>query len=145
MFISSVNLYYLFEKIIKKGYSCKGMVKSYTVDKTINNKVDFAYIVDSFILWHAGLYHIDKSTMKRMLTCNLISYNENDVFKCKTCVESNMTKKPCQSVNMTSIILDLIHTNTCELNGMLTSGENVKKMKGGDFLYITLKGKSLFC
>lgn len=59
-----------------------------------------------------------------MLKCDLISYNENDVFKCKTCVESKMTKKLYQSVKRNSNILELIHTDICKLNCMLNRGKN---------------------
>jgi Fe2+ transport system protein FeoA len=112
-------------KFVGKGYSSEGMVKLCTIDKSLNNKVDFAYIVvDSFSLWHARLGHISKSTMKRLLKCDMISYNEKDAYKCKTCIESKMIKKPYQRVNRTSNILELIHTDICELNGMLTRGGN---------------------
>lgn len=62
--------------------------------------------------------------MKKMFKCELISYNENDAFKCQTYIESKMTKKSYQSVNRTSSILELIHTDICELNGILTRGGN---------------------
>lgn len=48
----------------------------------------------------------------------------NNAYKCKTCVETKIVKKPYQSVNKTSQILRLIYSDICELNYMLTRGEN---------------------
>lgn len=95
-----------------------------TVDNIINHKIDFVYLVVSFTLWHARLDHIGTSTMKIMLNCDMISYDVNNAYKCKTCVESKMVKKLYQSVKRTSQILELIHSDTCKLNCMLTRDEN---------------------
>lgn len=43
-------------------------------------KVDFAYLIDSFILWHTRLGHIVASTMKKMLDCDMVAYNVNDAY-----------------------------------------------------------------
>ena len=40
------------------------------------------------------------------------------------CVKSKMIKKPLYSVERSSNLLDLIHSDLCELNGMLTRGGN---------------------
>ena len=40
------------------------------------------------------------------------------------CVKSKMIKKPFYSVERSSNLLDLIHSDLCELNGMLTRGGN---------------------
>ena len=40
------------------------------------------------------------------------------------CVKSKMIKKPLYSVERSSNFLDLIHSDLCELNGMLTRGGN---------------------
>ena len=90
----------------------------------INKDVSFAYVVDSVSLWHNRLAHIDISTMKRMIKYGLISCNINEFIKCKLCVKSEMIKKPFKSVEKNTNLIDLIHSDICELNGMLTRKGN---------------------
>ena len=52
----------------------------------------------------------------------LISYTDSQNDKCKVCIRSKFTKKYFPSVERSSQILDLIHTDICELNGILTRG-----------------------
>ncbi|URE42102.1 Retrotransposon protein [Musa troglodytarum] len=111
---------------VGKGYSTEGMVKLSIVDNDseFNKNVAFVYIVDSCSLWHDRLAHIRTSTIKRMIKCSLINYHFNDLHKCKICVKSKMMKKPFKSIERHTNLLDLIHSDICELNGMLTRGDN---------------------
>lgn len=59
----------------------------------------------------------------------------NNAYKCKTCVEFKMIKKPYQSVNKISYILELIHLDICELH-MLTIGENRYFITFIDYYYM---------
>ena len=52
----------------------------------------------------------------------LIEINNKEFDKCETCVKSKFTKKPFPSVKRDTSILQLIHSNICELNGILTCG-----------------------
>jgi hypothetical protein len=63
-------------KFVGKGYSSERMVKLCTIDKSFDNKVHFAYIVYLFLLCHAKLGHIGKSTMQQMIKCDFISCHE---------------------------------------------------------------------
>ncbi|XP_050890241.1 uncharacterized protein LOC127095614 [Lathyrus oleraceus] len=47
-----------------------------------------------------------------------------DFKKCELCVESKMIKKPFKSVERKTKLLDLVHSDLCEFNGMLTRGGN---------------------
>ena len=113
---------------VGKGYSTERMVKLSVVTNdqlnVINKDVSFAYVVDSVSLWHNRLAHIGISTMKRMIKYDLISCNINKFKKCELCVKSKMIKKPFKSVERNTNLLDLIHSDICELNGMLTKGGN---------------------
>lgn len=100
------------------------MIKLCIVDNINKNKVDFVYVLNFFALWYARLGHIGASTMKKMLKCDVISYNTNKIYKCKTCVES-MIKRSYQIVNRTSQSLLHIHSNICESNSKLTMGGNM--------------------
>ena len=70
------------------------------------------------------LAHIGFSTMKRLIKCGLISCKSDKLDKCEICVKSKMIKKPFYSVERNSKLLDLIHSDICEFNGMLTHGGN---------------------
>lgn len=84
-------------------------------------KVNFSYMIDSFTLWHARLGYIGASMTKRMLKCYMISYKVNDAYKSKIYVKSKMIKKTFQSVNRTSHILELTHSDIFEFNSMLST------------------------
>ena len=45
---------------------------------------------------------------------------DKQVEKCEICIQSKMTKKPFPSVERNNQLLELIHSDICELNGELT-------------------------
>jgi hypothetical protein len=105
---------------VGKGYSCNGMYKlSIIINK---NDVGCAYIVDSSLMWHARLGHLNFKYMKYMSKYELISYKQDVHDKCEICIESKIKKKPFPSTNRDSQLLELIHSDVCELNGILTRG-----------------------
>lgn len=69
------------------------MVILCTIDNMNKNKVNFAYLINVFTLWHVRLCHIGASTIKRTLKCDMISYNRNEIYKCKTYIESKNKKE----------------------------------------------------
>ncbi|XP_050908623.1 uncharacterized protein LOC127122307 [Lathyrus oleraceus] len=107
-----------------KGYSVEGMIKLYTTDNIINEIPNCAYMLEYTSLWKSRLEHIDISTMNRLIKYDLISCNIYDFEKCEKCVKSKMIKKPFKSVERKSNLLDLVHSNLCEFNAMLTRGGN---------------------
>ena len=110
---------------IGKGYSSDRMVKLCIVDNGINNNnVSSAYMLDSVSLWHGRLAHIGLITMKIMIKCGLISCDVDKFKKCEICVKSKMIKKPFKSVERNLDLLELVHTDIYELNGILTRGGN---------------------
>ena len=111
---------------VGKGYSCDGMIKLCTNDNIIKMASTSAYMCDSnsLFLWHNRLAHVGLSTIKRIVKCGLIACDTKKFEKCEICVKSKMIKKPFHSVERSSNLLDLIHSDLCELNGMLTRGGN---------------------
>ena len=106
---------------VGKGYSCNDMYKlSIIINK---NNVGCSYIVDYSLMWHAKLGHLDFKYMKYMSKHRLISYKQDVYDKCEICIESKIRKKSFSSTNRDSQLLELIHSNVCELNGILTRGE----------------------
>jgi transposase InsO family protein len=51
-----------------------------------------------------------------------ISYQHDNNNKCEVCIEAKMTKKPFSRVERNSQLLELVHFDICEINGMLTRG-----------------------
>uniref|UniRef100_F6H3T4 ABC transporter G family member 40 n=1 Tax=Vitis vinifera TaxID=29760 RepID=F6H3T4_VITVI len=111
---------------VGKGYSCDGMIKLSTNDNINKMTSTSAYMCDSnsLILWHNRLAHVGLSTIKRIVKCGLIACDTKKFEKCEICIKSKMIKKPFHSVERSSNLLDLIHSDLCELNGMLTRGRN---------------------
>jgi hypothetical protein len=104
---------------IGKGYSCDGMFKLSIINKAISHS---SYIVESSSLWHGRLAHLNFKYLKYMSKRGLISYKHDNNEKCEICIQAKMTKKPFPIVHRNSQILELIHSDICELNGILTRG-----------------------
>ena len=70
---------------VRKGYLTEGLFKlNVLVTKTMNNnKNTYVYIVDSFVLWHARLGHVNNRSIYRMVNLNLLpKFDVNIHNKC---------------------------------------------------------------
>ena len=104
---------------VEKGYSCYDMFK-FSINE-IN--VIFAYMVESTsLLWHARLRHLNYRYLKYMCKHGYISYQHDNNNKCEVCIQAKMTKKFFPRVERNSQLLELIHSDICEVNDMLTRG-----------------------
>src|SRR3954467_11075985 len=73
-----------------------------------------------------------------MHNMELIKVDRKELEKCKVCARSKIVRKPFGSVQRESQLLDLVHTDICELNEILT--------RGGRRYYITfIDDASRFC
>jgi hypothetical protein len=81
------------------------------------NKINYgcAYIVESSILWHNRLAHLNFRSLKFMSKHGLIPYNHDHSAKCEICIQAKMTKKPFPKTNRNSQLLELVHSDVCEL------------------------------
>jgi hypothetical protein len=104
---------------IGKDYSCNGLFKLSVINKTISH---FSYIVESSSLWHGRLAHLNFKYLKYMSKHGLISYKHDNNEQCEICIQAKMAKKPFPTIHRNSQILELIHFDICELNGILTRG-----------------------
>lgn len=57
-----------------------------------------------------------------MVTCGLINYDVKDFNKYEICVKSKVIKQLFSSVEGNSNMLDLVLSDLCSFNGMLTRG-----------------------
>ena len=103
---------------VGKGYSFDGMFKL-----SINKVNSSVYIVDSSsTLWHSRLAHLNYRSLKYLSKHDLISCKDVTFKNCEICTQDKITKKPFQNVQRNTEILDLVHYDICEFNGILTRG-----------------------
>jgi len=79
------------------------------------------YMVEStFSFWHARLGHLNYRYLKYMCKYDYISYQHDDNDKCEVCIQAKMTKKLFPKVERNSQLLEVVQSNICEINDMLT-------------------------
>src|SRR3954470_510103 len=110
-------------QFIGKGYECGGLFRLSLSDictKVINH---ICHDNESNV-WHSRLCHINFGSMTRLANMSLIPKVPTvKGSKCQVCVQA---KQPCKS-HMTAEArdlapLELIHSDLCEMNGMMTKG-----------------------
>ena len=76
-------------------------------------------------VWHSRFCHVGFDTIARMSRSELIP--KCDIVKnskCQTCVQAKQPRKPFKALESEKNLapLDLIHSDLCEMNGVLTKG-----------------------
>jgi hypothetical protein len=102
---------------VRKCYSCDRMFKL-----GINNKVNVSiYMIElSLSLWHDHLTYFSFRSLKNMAKHNLISYNIEDKRTCEIYIQEKITRKTFSKVEKNINLLELVHSDICELNDILT-------------------------
>ena len=105
-----------------RGYACDGMFKL----NVENNKasINSVYMLSFINFWHAHLCHIISKYVGIMCSLGLIPRLSKDFEKCETCSQAKITKMPHKSVVRNTELLELIHSDLCEFERILTRGEN---------------------
>jgi len=78
-------------------------------------------LIDSS-LWHARLGHVHYKGMLEMSKDDLIPSFDGNVGKCNTCMLTKITRKPFKSIIRKSVILELIHSDLCDLHATPSLG-----------------------
>lgn len=102
---------------VGKGYAVDSMFK---LNVEIN-QASSSYSVCTFTLWHSRLCHVNKRLVKNMSTLGLIpnlSMGNNE--QCEICSQAKITKKSHKSVKRETEHLELVHSDLCEFEGILT-------------------------
>ena len=111
---------------VGKGYLTEGLFKlNVLVTNTMNNnKNTSVYIVDSFVLWHARLGHVNNRSIYRMVNLNLLpKFDVNIHNKCEICTESKFARQSFKSVQERSNeLLTLIHSDLCDFKAIPSRG-----------------------
>ena len=86
------------------------------------NASSFAYLLDSFDLWHMRLGHVNNPYVMKMKTLGLIlALTFDSKTKCQICAKSKLPKKTCISMTSRhSNFLDLIQTYLGDLKQTMT-------------------------
>jgi len=111
-----------FGSFIGKGYECGGLFRFSLLD--MRNNVVNHVCDDESNVWHSRLCHINSGSMMRLSSMSLIpKITFVKGSKCQICVQSKQTRKPHKAVEERCLEpLELIHSDLCEMNGVLTKG-----------------------
>ncbi|GJS37654.1 zinc finger, CCHC-type containing protein [Tanacetum coccineum] len=74
------------------------------------------------ILWHARLGYVHFKRMQDMSKDGLIPAFDMDIEKCKTCMLTKITKKPFQIIKHKTEVLELIHSDLCDMHATPSLG-----------------------
>ncbi|GJV75822.1 zinc finger, CCHC-type containing protein [Tanacetum coccineum] len=92
----------------------------------VNDNIASAFMstskLNDSILWHARLGHVHFKRMHDMSKDGLISAFDMDTKKCKTCMLNKITNKPFQNVKRETEVLELIHSDLCDLHATPSLG-----------------------
>jgi hypothetical protein len=113
-------------QFIGKGYLCGGLFCFSVSDfynKYVNNICDGINESDASV-WHSRLCHLNFGSMSRLLNLSLIlNFSIVKGSKCHSCVQSKQPQKPHKIAEERHLIpLELIHSDICEMNGVLIEG-----------------------
>ena len=105
---------------VGKGYMYDSMFKL-----NINNKTSTisAYIVECpSLLWHNRLGHVNIRKMHDMVKLELLPRIDINMEKCRTCMLTKITRKPFPNVQSISNLLELIHSDLCDMHSTPSLG-----------------------
>ena len=77
-----------------------------------------AYMLDFVFFMHGRFIHIGINTMKKLVKCDMIYCNVDELNKCEICIKFKMTRQSFHNIERNVNLLDFVHSNICELNGM---------------------------
>ena len=124
---------------VGKGYDCGGLFRL-SLHDVCNKMVNYVNISDESDLWHSCFCHASFGCLMRLANLNLIpKFNLVKKSKCHVCVESKQPRKPHKAAEARNLApLELVHSDLCEMNGILT--------KGGKRYFITfIDDSTRFC
>src|SRR5438128_48368 len=112
-------------QFIGKGYECGGLFRFSLSDfcnKSVNH-ICGSVNADASV-WHSRLCHVNFGLMSRLSSMSLIpNFTIAKGSKCHSCVQSKQPRKPHTADEERNLApLELIHSDLCEMNGVLTKG-----------------------
>ena len=120
-------------QFVGKGYDCGGLFR-FSLAEFYNKSVNHicGNVSDDASVWHSRLCHVNFGLMSRLSSmCLIPKFTIAKGSKCHSCVQSKQPRKPHKAAEERHLApLELIHSDLCEMNGVLT--------KGGKRYFITL-------
>nr|ABF93649.1 retrotransposon protein, putative, Ty1-copia subclass [Oryza sativa Japonica Group] len=110
---------------VGKGYDSGGLFRFSLNDMCNNhNAVNHISENDESNVWHSRLCHVNFGCMTRLANMSLIpKFTLVKGSKCHTCVQSKQPRKPHKASEARNLApLELVHSDLCEMNGLLTKG-----------------------
>ncbi|GJW84869.1 zinc finger, CCHC-type containing protein [Tanacetum coccineum] len=104
------------------GYLSNHMFRLNIVSDNIGSAFMSTSKLNDSILWHARLGHVHFKRMQDMSKDGLIPAFDMDTRKCQTCMLNKITKKPFQNVKRETEVLELIHSDLCDLHATPSLG-----------------------
>ena len=86
----------------------------------MNKTSTSVYMFSSTNFWHARLCHINDRYVEIMSNLGLIPMVKKNLEKCESCNKAKITKRSHFQVERKIDLLELVHTDICELGGILT-------------------------
>ena len=86
----------------------------------------FVANVECFDRWRVRLGHVNLNSIKRMMSLNRIPKASIDLKqKCETCIQAKRPRKGFTTCIKREInLLELVHSDVCDSNDVLTCGGN---------------------
>ena len=88
----------------------------------INKKSCSVYLLESNDLWHAPFGHVNYKALQKLVNLEVLPDFKCDKSKYKICMKSKSVKHPYKSVERNFKILDLIHTDICDMKSTPSRG-----------------------
>ncbi|GJW27757.1 zinc finger, CCHC-type containing protein [Tanacetum coccineum] len=104
------------------GYLSNQMFRLNIVNDNIASSFMSTSKLNYSILWHARLGYVHFKRMQDISKDGLIPAFDMDNEKCKTCMLNKITKKPFQNVKRKTKVLELIHSDLCDLHATPSPG-----------------------
>ncbi|GJT76095.1 zinc finger, CCHC-type containing protein [Tanacetum coccineum] len=102
-----------------KGNNVAGPYNQMFMLNIVNDNIASAFMstskLNDSILWQARLGHVHFKRMQDMSKDGLIPAFDMDTEKCNTCMLTKITKKLFQNIKRETEVLELIHSDLCDL------------------------------
>jgi len=103
---------------------CYGFFRLNVINPSDNKiSIPVTLNIESFDIWHGRLGHVNFNSIKKMINLNLIPKSSFDsTYKCEICIQGKHVRTPFHSITRNSEPLELIHSDVCDSNRVLTRG-----------------------
>ena len=114
---------YLVDCLFKVNVAVVDKISMYLYPKLINEGKSSVYLLESPILWHARLWHVNYKSLQDLSNLVYIpKLNLEEIRKCEICVEAKFVKSSFHSIDQNTKPLGLIYSDLCDLKFAPTRG-----------------------